>query len=156
MSVNDTCSLLDFQLKILFVFKLGHHGCKPSNLNRRIKIAKGNNMYVINRSAAIIIPKQPFVDWANSLEEKENKYSIKDFNSDCTVILLPEIDSDEHAVKDLYKNIFEAELSSWTTDENEWPRNRKYEMFLEWFEFEYHSIALDPFEDDIEKEPYVY
>jgi hypothetical protein len=116
-------------------------------------------MNVINRSAAILIPKQPFVDWANSLEEEEDKYSIEDFSSDCTVILLPVIDSDEHAdaiVKDLYKNIFEAELSSWTTDENEWPRNRKYEMFLEWFEIEYHSIVIDPFEDDIEKEPYDY
>lgn len=116
-------------------------------------------MYVINRSSAIVIPKQPFVDWANSLEEGENKYSIEDFSADQTVILLPEIDSDEHAdviVKDLYKNIFEAELSGWTTDENEWPRNRKYEMFLEWFGVEYHSIVLDPFEDDIEKEPYDY
>ena len=116
-------------------------------------------MYVINRSAAIIIPKKPFVDWANSLEEEGNKYSIEDFSSDCTVILLPAIDSDEHAdaiVKDLYKNIFEAELSSWTTDENEWPRNRTYKMFLEWFEVEYHSMVFDPFEDDIEKESYDY
>ena len=116
-------------------------------------------MYVINRSAAIIRPKQPFADWANSLEDEENKYSIKDFSSDCTVILLTEIDSDEHAdaiVKNLYKNIFEVELLGWTTDENEWPRNRKYEMFLEWFEVEYHSIVIDPFVDDIEKEHYDY
>jgi hypothetical protein len=116
-------------------------------------------MYITSRSAAIIIPKQPFVDWANSLEEEENKYLIEDFKSDCTVILLPEIDSDEHAdtiVKNLYKNIFEVELSGWTTDENEWPRNRKYEMFLEWFEVEYHSMVFDPFEDDINKDPYDY
>ena len=29
-------------------------------------------------------------------------------------------------------------------------------MFLEWFEVEYHSMVFDPFEDDIEKEPYDY
>lgn len=116
-------------------------------------------MHVINRSAAIIKPKQPFVDWANSVSDEENKYMIKDFSTDCSVILLPGIDSDEHAeaiVQNLYNDIFEVELSSWTTDENEWPRKRKYEMFLEWFEIEYHSIVLDPFEDDIEKEPYDY
>jgi len=112
-------------------------------------------MYVINRSSAIIKPQQPFVDWTNSIEDKGRQYSIDDFNTDCSVILLPEYDSDEHAeaiLKDLSSHIFEIELSSWITDESAWPNNRTYEMFKEWFDVELHSMVYDPYEDDIEKE----
>lgn len=45
-------------------------------------------MFIINRSVAIIKPKQPFVDWANSVVDEE-QYSISDFSTDCSVILLP-------------------------------------------------------------------
>lgn len=112
-------------------------------------------MYVINRSAAIIRPQQPFVDWANSIEDEVKQYSIEDFSTDCSVVLLPEYDSDEHAksiLKGLYNDVFEIELSSWVTDENVWPDNRTYEMFKEWFDVELHSMVYDPYEDDIEKE----
>jgi len=112
-------------------------------------------MYVINRSAVIIRPKQPFVDWANHIADEGHQLSIKDFSIECSVILLPEYDSDEDAgsiLKDLYNDIFELELSSWITDESVWPKSRTYEMFLEWFTVEFHSMVFDPYEDDIEKE----
>jgi len=113
-------------------------------------------MYVINRSAAIIKSKQPFVEWVNSVASEGRQYSIDDFSTDCSVILLPEIDSDEHAeatLKDLFSDIFEVELSGWITDESAWPQSRTYEMFQEWFDVEFHSVVFDPFEDDIEKDP---
>jgi len=112
-------------------------------------------MYVTNRSAAIIKPQQPYVDWVNSIEDEGRKHSIEDFSTDCSVVLLPEYDPDEDAeaiVKDLYSHIFELELSGWVTDESTWPDNRSYEMFQEWFDVELHSMVYDPYEDDIEKE----
>jgi len=112
-------------------------------------------MYVINRSAAIIRPKQPFVVWVNSVADEGHQYSIEDFRTDCSVILLPETDSDEHAesiLKDLFSSIFDLDLSGWITDESAWPDNRTYEMFKEWFDVEFHSMIFDPYEDDIEKE----
>ena len=36
-------------------------------------------MFQINRSVAIIKPKQPFVDWANSVVDEDVQYSISDF-----------------------------------------------------------------------------
>ncbi|MBW2490317.1 MAG: hypothetical protein JRE65_04130 [Deltaproteobacteria bacterium] len=116
-------------------------------------------MFQIDRSVAIIKPKQPFVDWANSVGDEENQYSIQDFSTDCSVILLPVVDSDEQAeafIEDMFQDIFELELSSWIVVDEMWPDNITYKMFLEWFEVEYHSMAFDSLKDDIEKEAYDY
>ena len=43
-------------------------------------------MYTINRSIAIIKPKQPFVDWANELPDAELKSSLDEFKTDCLAI----------------------------------------------------------------------
>jgi len=49
-------------------------------------------MFQIDRSVAVIKPKQPFVDWANTIIDENEKYSISDFRTDCSVILLPVVD----------------------------------------------------------------
>ena len=116
-------------------------------------------MFQIDRSLAIIKPKQPFVDWANSVVDEEEQYSISDFSTDCSVILLPVVDSDEDAeafIKDIFQDLFELELSSWIVVDDMWPENRTYKMFLEWFDVEFHSMVFDSLKDDIEKEPYDY
>jgi hypothetical protein len=40
------------------------------------------------------------------------------------------------------------------TKKKNWPNKRDYETFKKWFDVELHSIIIDPFEDDIEKETY--
>ena len=106
-------------------------------------------MFTINRSVAIIKPKKPFVDWVNSYPYSgDDQYTIQDFRTDCSVILLPVVGSDEQAeafVKDIFKDLFELELSSWMTDDDTWPENITYKMFLDWFDVEYHSMAFASF-----------
>ena len=114
-------------------------------------------MYVINRSVAVIRPKQPYVDWANSVSNDGRTYSLEELSEDCSVILLPEYDSDQHAdaiLRDLYPRIFEVELYSWSVDSQDWPKKRNFSKFLDWFDVELHSMVFDPSEDDIEKEPH--
>ena len=117
-------------------------------------------MFQIDRSVAIIKPKQPFVDWVNSVADAgDDQYTIQDFSTDCSVILLPVVDSDEVAealIKDMYQDVFELELSSWMTDDDTWPEDITYKMFLEWFDVEFHSMVFDSLDDDIEKEAYDY
>ena len=62
----------------------------------------------------------------------------------------------EAFIKDMYQDLFELELSSWIVVDDMWPENITYEMFLEWFDVEFHSMAFDSLKDDIEKEPYDY
>jgi hypothetical protein len=113
------------------------------------------DMYSINRAIAIIKPKQPYIDWINSLESDEEPIKIEECQNDCTAVLLPDYDFIEEAenfIKDIYDEIFEIELYGWSTDETEWPQNRTYSLFAEWFCVEIHSEVFDPFEEDIEKE----
>ena len=106
-------------------------------------------MFFINRSVAVIKPKQPFADWVNSLADAgDDQYTIQDFSTDCSVILLPVVDSDEQAeafIKDMFRDLFELELSSWMTDDETWPEKRTYKMFLDWFDVEFHSMVFDHF-----------
>lgn len=116
-------------------------------------------MFQLNRSVAIIKPKQPFVDWANSVVDEDEQYSISDFSIDCSVILLPVVNSDEEAealIKDMFQDLFELELSSWIVIDEMWPENITYKMFMEWFSVEFHSMVFDSLKDDIEKDPYDY
>ena len=91
--------------------------------------------------------------------DEDEQYSISDFNSDCSVILLPVVDSDEHAeafIKKKFQDLFELELSSWIVVDDMWPENKTYKMFQEWFDVEFHSMVFDLVQSDIEKEPYDY
>ncbi len=78
-------------------------------------------MYTINRSIAIIKPKQPFVDWANQLPDAEWKVSLDNFKGDCLAILIPEYGTDEEAkeyIDEIYEDIFEEELFDCCTEES--------------------------------------
>ncbi|MEW6557271.1 MAG: hypothetical protein AB1349_07950 [Elusimicrobiota bacterium] len=115
-------------------------------------------MRTINRSAAIIKPKKPFWDWVKSVEPD---HIINDeYLEDTSVYLLPDVqhsmDEDvefEDYIKRIYKQIFEEELNAWYTDESLWPADRTFEMFQEWFGFEFHTVLLDTVRGAIRKEP---
>jgi len=100
----------------------------------------------INRSLAIIKPKQPFVDWANQLPDAKWETSFKDLQDDCTAFLIPEYDSDFDARMFIEKHcseIFEDELFSWCTNEDWWPKIRTNKVFWEWFDVDLHSEIID-------------
>ena len=111
-------------------------------------------MYLVNRAVAIVKIKQPCLDWINSTERP--KLSLKSVNRESHVYLLPEHDTAnelELIIQDLYKEIFGLELAGFSTDKSQWPRI-SYQKFLDWFEIEVHSMLLDPYDDEIEKEEY--
>ena len=111
-------------------------------------------MHTINRSIAIIKPKQPFVDWANQLPDAEWKALLDDFKTDCLAILIPEYETDEEAkgyINEIYEDIFIEILFGWCIEESWFPQDRTDEMFWRWFEVELHSIVMDSCMEPIEK-----
>jgi hypothetical protein len=113
-------------------------------------------MYIINRSVAIIRPKQPFIDWANQLPDAANlQVTADNFKTDCKAILISEYSTDEEAreiINEMWEDIFVDELFGWCTNESWWPKNLTKDMFWNWFDVEFHSFVIDPYEDEIEKE----
>jgi len=108
--------------------------------------ARMMTMDTINRSVAVIKPKQPFLDWLNALPDNEESFTSADLQTDCTVLLLPEFGNDLQAhkfIKKIFKYIFEKELDAYCIDPDYWPRKRGYKTFLKWFDIELHSEVFD-------------
>ncbi len=107
---------------------------------------------MLNRSAVILRPGAAFVEWARGLDDSD--FVLLPVEEQ-TVYLLPPWDDEVEAMALLaegYEEIFARELFGWHTDENDWPKNRTFAMFREWFEFEFHSVVEDlcsyPLHDD--------
>lgn len=100
----------------------------------------------INRGLIVIKPKQPYVHWANHVDEHEPKLPLSKAHEDCEAYLVPVFEDDDEAqrvLKRVYKGIFENELFGWCTDEQTWPKRRGFKTFLEWFDVEFHSVVID-------------
>ncbi len=112
-------------------------------------------LFHIDRTVAVLRPKQPLVDWLNALPDADRPYTTEDFYTDCTVLLLPDIDNDLQAlkfIKKIYKEIFERELDSFCTDPVYWPTNRDFKTFIKFYEVEFHSEVTDTVDKEIIKE----
>ena len=112
-------------------------------------------MQSINRTAVIIKPKQPFVDWINSTPDDSSNYTLEQVNRENITFLIPEYDDPDNSkkyIKNNYKMIFEFELWGWITTEELWPKNRNWKMFNNWFDIEINSEVFDLVDSEIEKE----
>ena len=98
----------------------------------------------------VVKPKQPFLDWIQSVDEAPENLKLEDLQDDCSSYLVPEYDTpnDERAVIAwCWDVVFDQELYSWFTDEDLWPLERTEEMFMEWFDIEFHSLVFDLVDD---------
>jgi len=102
----------------------------------------------INRSAIILKPQQPFVDWyfkLNPNDELDFEEDIKETN----IYLVDDgIDDIEKWLKKKFDKFFMLELDEWCTNKKEWPQKRNYKMFKLWFRVEISEMIYD-----LEKKP---
>ncbi|WP_035056919.1 hypothetical protein [Andreprevotia chitinilytica] len=113
-------------------------------------------MFIVDRSAALIRPKQPFLDWLLALPGNDIPLTLEDIRTDCTVILIPEAAEPEDGIAyidDVAEKLFEMELSSWVGDEELWPKKRNLKLFWEWFDVEIHLGVMDSVDDGIHNTP---
>jgi hypothetical protein len=98
---------------------------------------------MINRSAVVVRPKQPYIDWALGLDDSG---LTPDVETEQTIYLFPSFDDDVQGKRILrkhYQVIFESELEAWHLLEDDWPQKRTYALFLNWFEVSFHSMVED-------------
>jgi hypothetical protein len=104
----------------------------------------------------IVRARQPYVDWAHSIDEAGDVFlSLEEHREDATAYLIPEVEDVEQAEEILaacWPLLFENELEAWCTDEEAWPADRTFEMFLEWFDVELHSTVVDVSAEPLEGE----
>ncbi|RXZ42140.1 hypothetical protein [Crenobacter cavernae] len=113
-------------------------------------------MYFVDRSVAVVKPKEPFMAWLNAVPGNDMDLTLDSLRADCTVILLPEFAEPEEAVgyvDEIFEQLFKMELASWYEDEALWPQQRTLKTFWEWFDVEIHSTVIDSVDDDIVNSP---
>jgi len=104
---------------------------------------------MLNRGALIVRPKQPYLDWAATLDDSG---ILPDVSGEQTVYLVPSFETDEEAedvLEAVYSEVFERELLSWHTDEAAWPNHRDFATFKAWFSIELHSVVEDLCADEL-------
>ncbi|MFH2058338.1 MAG: hypothetical protein ABIJ59_05505 [Pseudomonadota bacterium] len=110
-------------------------------------------MKSINRTAITIIPKQPYIEWANSFED-----GVGYDHPHATTILIPdkydEFNYETYLKKTFNQQIFEEELESWMADPDVWPPKKTYKIFKEWFDVICSDMTWDYGDKDVEHEEF--
>lgn len=103
-------------------------------------------MFEVDRVAAVIKPSKAMHEWVSKNITKYENISLQQMQSDCVLLLIPAFDGPGQAmayIKQIYQNIFEAELISWGAAKEDWPKNRSFDLFKQWFTVEFHSNVFD-------------
>lgn len=109
--------------------------------NDEFEEAEGN---FLNRTSFAIVPKKPFLDWIkNTFLPGKLPPGLLEENS---MYLVDPLDDKKNVEKWLRKNfddVFVNELNEWSEDQSDWPANRTYKMFCDWFEVKICSMIYD-------------
>lgn len=107
-------------------------------------------MKIVNRGFISVQPKQAFWDWAN---EFESEFDFSEDNNVEPNIYLIEDDfmEVEPLIEQNFKVIFSNELSVITENEEDWPKNRKLEDFLNWFVIDFGTTVFDLKKSDLKR-----
>jgi hypothetical protein len=73
-------------------------------------------MIAINRTAFVVKPRQPFLDWPHRVEQNSAESTLEDSQEDPTVYLLAECEREEDAriyPEEKCGQIFEEQIDGW-------------------------------------------
>jgi hypothetical protein len=102
-------------------------------------------MLTLNRSALVIKPKQPFLDWLYTADPTSSELTLRELVRE-PAIYLTECDTEEDVADVLGKRceeIFVEQLVGWFTDSTTWPQDRGFDVFCSWFDYQHHSMLID-------------
>jgi hypothetical protein len=110
--------------------------------------------FVVNRAAAILVPRKPFFDWLRSLPDplELSPEASEEYTS---VYLLPEYEDDNQkrsVLEGCFNTPFEEVLCGWWTVVDDWPNTKDYQTFAEWFDVKMCSIVCDVVEGRLARE----
>jgi len=110
--------------------------------------------FIENRSYLLISAKEPMVQWVAEIDGDEPSRIVAEHKS---LYFVSPLDnpSPEQVEKLLRKHsaaIFENELFAWYTDRSKWPKERDFETFYKWFNYEYIEEGFDLAPGEISKE----
>lgn len=106
----------------------------------------GRRPRTISRAGPIVRPKQPYVDWANCVDDDAPRADLQGLRASPSIYLVESIDfldDFDLLVKDNWEWIFREQLNGWMRDSASWPNELTREMFLKWFDCELSTMLWD-------------
>ena len=100
-------------------------------------------MVTLNRSAIVVKPKQPFLDWLHATDPTSLELTLLNLTREPTICLIPECDTDEdvaEVLRELCEDIFEEQLAGWYINLAARP---SFDVFCRWFDYQHHSMLID-------------
>lgn len=107
-------------------------------------------MKIINRSSITISIKKPFADWINKLDPEQPVHEMM-LGESSTYLVKEMFDDAEDVIKKHFRNIFENGLMVMWINENDWPSNRTFKTFNEWFDYEISGLVYNTIKSPIER-----
>jgi hypothetical protein len=103
-------------------------------------------MTYLNRTAIVVRPCQPFLEWLHHADPTSHQVTLEDLGKESTVYLVPECDNDDEVrayLTETCGQIFEEELDGWYRVPSSWPDQRDMSTFNRWFEWSFHTMVID-------------
>jgi hypothetical protein len=103
-------------------------------------------MSFLYRNGLLIGRKQPYLDWANSVDQDGPGLSVDLSSARRSLYLVPEANGEpdvEALVDEFWADIFERELEMWMIADDCWPAPRTRDMFDAWFDVELNDSVFD-------------
>jgi hypothetical protein len=100
---------------------------------------------VVNRSAIVVMPAQPLLDWLHRVNPTSAQLTLEDLRREPTIYLLPEWETEEEALEHLAEvssEIFKDQLNGWYRVASAWPEDRELSAFFRWFDCSFHSMVF--------------
>lgn len=107
---------------------------------------------MLNRSAIVVTPKQPFLAWLNGADPTSHSLTLKELSHEPAIYLIPECDTPadlDEVLRQVCEEVFDEQLAGWYNDETAWPQDRGFDIFCQWFSFQHHSILIDLCDDPL-------
>jgi hypothetical protein len=98
---------------------------------------------IINRTAVIVEVKEPYMQWADALDDGGPRARDHPRRNLVSVYLIEEEEDPEDALKRHWDWIFEEKLVSWHRVPEDWPQQRTNKMFHEWFDVRLVELVFD-------------
>jgi len=99
-------------------------------------------MQTIHKSAITITYQKPFIDW-NNKQFPELPMEEDVLGESTTYVIKADFDDPEQLLMKYFKQIFKAELTVITDDENKWPAPLTIDLFEEWFYYEISDSVVE-------------
>lgn len=116
--------------------------------------AEGREIWFLNRDILVVRPAEPFIAWAQGLDEQET-LDPEGVRAASNAFLIPEFEDEEETwtwIEENCATVFEYMLHDWSLDPEEWPADRSWSVFQDWFSFEHVPMAWDLVDEPLSSE----